>query len=181
MVAEYGEFLANLDVDAVLLHPGQRPDRREHRRRARPGSSGTAGRPCSRRSTRSRPSRRRVDAPFRMPVQGVYKFTADGDDRRIVAGTVAAGRVRVGDELVFLPSGKKSAVTTHRGLQPAGTRRRPRPAKRPGFTLADQIYVARGELAVRADQTSRSRLDAAARQRVLAGTRSAGAARRTTC
>ncbi len=26
-----------------------------------------------------------VDAPFRMPVQGVYKFTANNDDRRIVA------------------------------------------------------------------------------------------------
>src|SRR5918999_1367624 len=41
-----------------------------------------------------------LDAPFRMPVQGVYKFTANNDDRRIVAGSVATGRVHVGDELI---------------------------------------------------------------------------------
>ena len=29
--------------------------------------------------------------PFRMPVQGVYKFTAGGDMRRIIAGTVDSG------------------------------------------------------------------------------------------
>ena len=48
--------------------------------------------------------------PFRMPVQDVYKFTALGDDRRIVAGRVESGSVRAGDEVVFLPSGKKSRV-----------------------------------------------------------------------
>ena len=29
--------------------------------------------------------------PFRLPVQDIYKFTAAGDDRRIVAGTVSTG------------------------------------------------------------------------------------------
>jgi bifunctional enzyme CysN/CysC len=96
-----------------------------------------------------------VDAPFRMPVQGVYKFTANGDERRIVAGTVAAGRVRVGDELVFLPSGKKSAVATIEAFN------RPAPddasaGEATGVTLTDHIYVARGELAVRADQLAAS-------------------------
>ncbi|RMG21188.1 MAG: GTP-binding protein, partial [Methanobacteriota archaeon] len=47
-----------------------------------------------------------IDRPFRMPVQDVYKFTKGGDDRRIVAGTVESGRLRVGDEVVFYPSGK---------------------------------------------------------------------------
>ena len=50
-----------------------------------------------------RPSTRRSG----MPVQDVYKFTRHGDERRIVAGTVASGRVRAGDELVFYPSGKR--------------------------------------------------------------------------
>ena len=34
-----------------------------------------------------------VSQPFRMPVQGVYKFTQQSDDRRIVAGTIDTGRV----------------------------------------------------------------------------------------
>ena len=36
-----------------------------------------------------------AERPFRLPVQDVYKFTEDGDDRRIFAGTVAAGGASV--------------------------------------------------------------------------------------
>jgi bifunctional enzyme CysN/CysC len=53
-----------------------------------------------------------IDGPFRMPIQDVYKFTNGGDDRRIIAGTVLTGRARLGDELVFYPSGKRSAIKT---------------------------------------------------------------------
>ena len=42
--------------------------------------------------------------PFRMPVQDVYKF----DERRIIAGRVESGRLKVGDHLTFSPSNKKS-------------------------------------------------------------------------
>ena len=34
------------------------------------------------------------ELPFRMPVQDIYKFTEEGDDRRIVAGTVLSGSIR---------------------------------------------------------------------------------------
>jgi bifunctional enzyme CysN/CysC len=54
--------------------------------------------------------------PFRMPVQDVYKFTKGGDDRRIVAGTVGAGELNIGDEVVFYPSGKKSTVKSIEGF-----------------------------------------------------------------
>ncbi len=92
-----------------------------------------------------------VDQPFRMPVQDVYKFTAGGDDRRIVAGTIESGTVHPGDEVVFYPSGKRSRVRTieafHRPAQlEAGA------GMASGFTLEEQIYVARGELATRAGQ-----------------------------
>ena len=50
--------------------------------------------------------------PFRMPVQGVYKFTRSGDDRRIIAGTIDSGNLRIGDEIVFYPSGKRTTVKT---------------------------------------------------------------------
>ncbi len=50
------------------------------------------------------------ELPFRMPVQDVYKFTRLGDTRRIIAGTVASGSLRVGDRVVFYPAGKSSRV-----------------------------------------------------------------------
>lgn len=91
------------------------------------------------------------DAPFRLPVQGVYKFTEHNDGRRIVAGTVESGRIGVGDEVVFYPSGKKSRVksieTFNRPSQSEAAA-----GQATGFTLTEQIYVGRGELAVRAGE-----------------------------
>ena len=92
-----------------------------------------------------------IDGPFRMPVQDVYKFTGDGDDRRIVAGTIETGTVRPGDELVFYPSGKRARV---RRLEAFG--RPPAEAagagEAAGFTLDEQIYITRGEVATRAGE-----------------------------
>ena len=92
-----------------------------------------------------------VSQPFRMPVQGVYKFTQQSDDRRIVAGTIDTGRVQTGDEVVFYPSGKKSRVRSieafNRPPQHLATA-----SQSTGFTLEEQIYVTRGELAARAGE-----------------------------
>ncbi|HEX7024534.1 MAG TPA: GTP-binding protein, partial [Gemmatimonadales bacterium] len=92
-----------------------------------------------------------VEAPFRMPVQDVYKFAGRGDDRRIVAGTIESGTVHAGDELVFFPSGKRSRV---RHLEsPDGTPLREAGAgEATGFSLVEQIYVTRGEIATRAGE-----------------------------
>lgn len=91
------------------------------------------------------------DRSFRMPLQDVYKFTAEGDDRRIFAGTVETGRVRPGDEVVFLPSGKRSTVSSIEVLSgPAPTEALAGQAT--GLTLDTQVYVKPGELMVRADQ-----------------------------
>ena len=92
-----------------------------------------------------------VDGPFRMSVQSVYKFTNDGDDRRIVAGTIDSGRLRVGDEVVFHPSGKRTRVKSLEAFN------RVAPTvvgagESAGFTLAQQIYVTRGELATLAHE-----------------------------
>jgi bifunctional enzyme CysN/CysC len=92
-----------------------------------------------------------VDGPFRMPVQAVFKFTNDGDDRRIVAGTIESGKVRVGDEVVFHPSGKRTRV---KSLE-AFNRVAPSVAEAgesAGFTIAQQIYVPRGEVATLAHE-----------------------------
>ncbi|MCD4829446.1 MAG: adenylyl-sulfate kinase [Candidatus Cloacimonetes bacterium] len=91
------------------------------------------------------------DKPFRMPVQDVYKFTRAADDRRIVAGTVESGRLRPGDEVIFYPSGKRSHVKrieVFNAESPAGAVC----GQATGFTLTEQIYVKRGELAARAGE-----------------------------
>lgn len=92
------------------------------------------------------------DKPFRMPVQDVYKFTKDKDNRRIVAGTVETGVLKVGDEVVFYPSGKKTRVKSIEAFNKekqeevsAGTAT--------GFTTTEQIYTRRGEIAtIRGEQ-----------------------------
>ena len=87
-----------------------------------------------------------VELPFRMPVQDVYKFTKQGDDRRIVAGNIDAGVINVGDTVIFYPSGKKSRVKSIESFnRPAQTRAEA--GWSVGFTLSEQIYITRGELA----------------------------------
>jgi bifunctional enzyme CysN/CysC len=85
------------------------------------------------------------DKPFRMPVQGVYKFTKEGDDRRIVAGTVETGVLNVGDEVCFYPSGKKSKIKTIEVFN-SEKRNSVSAGCATGFTLDEQIYVKRGDL-----------------------------------
>jgi len=90
-------------------------------------------------------------APFRMPVQDVYRFTNFNDDRRIVAGAIDSGTLRVGDDLVFYPSGKRARVQSLERFN------RPAPAsatagEAAGVTLDPQIYATRGDLAARAGE-----------------------------
>jgi bifunctional enzyme CysN/CysC len=87
-----------------------------------------------------------VERSFRMAVQDVYKFTKQGDDRRIVAGTIDSGTVRVGDDVIFYPSGKKSRIKSLEAFnRPVQSRAEAGFAV--GFTLQEQIYITRGEVA----------------------------------
>ena len=89
--------------------------------------------------------KRPVNKPFRMPVQDVYKFTANNDSRRIIAGTVLTGSVEDNDTVCFFPSGKRSQIKSiesyNRNLN------RVEAGCVCGFTLQDEMYIQRGELA----------------------------------
>ena len=148
--AEYRDFLGRLDVTPVGFIPvsGREGDNIAHRS---PAMSWYEGPTVLEALDRFRAEAPESDKPFRMSVQGVYKFTRQGDDRRIIAGTIDTGRVSVGDEVVFYPSGKKATVRTIEAFN----RDTPSPAEAgeaTGFTLTEQIYVARGELAARAQE-----------------------------
>jgi bifunctional enzyme CysN/CysC len=83
-----------------------------------------------------------VDLPLRFCVQDVYRF----DERRIIAGRIETGTLRVGDELVFSPANKTSSVQSIErwnanadGSAIAGDSI--------GITLSEQIFVERGYVA----------------------------------
>jgi bifunctional enzyme CysN/CysC len=91
------------------------------------------------------------DKPFRMPVQDIYKFTRFGDNRRIVAGTILSGSLSSGDELLFFPSGKKGVVKSIETFNAPVETTVSAPSA-VGFTLNEQIYITRGELAVKTSE-----------------------------
>ncbi len=83
-----------------------------------------------------------ANQPLRFPIQDVYRF----DDRRILAGRVEAGSIKVGDKLVFSPTNKTSTVKSIErwNAPPAKTASA---GESVGITLTEQIFVARGAVA----------------------------------
>jgi bifunctional enzyme CysN/CysC len=159
--AEYRVFLAKIGVEPAAVIPvaGRDGENIAHRS---PALSWYDGPTVLEMLDRFPAAAADHEAPFRMPVQDVYKFTNQNDDRRIVAGTVVSGTARVGDEVVFYPSGKRSAIQSveafNRDPQHTMTA-----SQAVGFTLRQQIYVARGELAALSSET---RPDVSSRLRV---------------
>ena len=143
--AEYRAFLGRLDVVPIGFIPvsGREGENIAHHSLAMPWYDGPTVLEALDAFRAEAPE---VNKPFRMSVQDVYKFTRQGDDRRIVAGTVETGRVRVGDEVVFYPSGKKATVKTIEGFN-RDTGGTAVAGESTGFTLTEQLYVARGEMA----------------------------------
>ncbi len=93
----------------------------------------------------------KVDQPLRMPLQAVYKFTKHGDDRRIFAGRIEAGKASVGDKVVFSPSNKISTIKSIEGFNTA-PRSSIEAGWSTGFTLTEEIYVTRGEVMSHAEK-----------------------------
>ena len=80
-----------------------------------------------------------------MPIQDIYKFTADGDERRILAGRIETGSLSAGDEVAFYPSGKTSRITSIEEFN-AKLKLSAQAGKSIGVTLETQIYIQPGEL-----------------------------------
>ena len=117
------------------------------------------------------PQKSDVDLPLRFCVQDVYRF----DGRRIIAGRIETGTLRVGDELIFSPANKSSVVATierwpqvilsevegPRGASSTITQRDSSTSPGMtvvagdsiGITLAEQIFVERGYVASHQNET----------------------------
>jgi sulfate adenylyltransferase subunit 1 len=94
--------------------------------------------------------------PLRMPVQYVVRpRTADHPDYRGYAGRLASGVVRPGDEVVVLPSGRRTTVVGVDKARADGTLEELDVAFAPQsvtLRLADDVDVSRGDLLAAADQ-----------------------------
>ncbi|GAA3652799.1 GTP-binding protein [Lentzea roselyniae] len=85
------------------------------------------------------------DAPFRFPVQYVIRpRTAEHLDYRGYAGLVAAGTVKPGDEIVVLPSGRRTTVTKIDTAD--GELTEAAAGQSVTLLLADDIDISRGDL-----------------------------------
>jgi bifunctional enzyme CysN/CysC len=115
--------------------------------------------------------KRDVDLPLRFCVQDVYRF----DGRRIIAGRIETGTLRMGDELIFSPANKSSVVATierwphvilsevegSSGTSSTATQRDSSTSlgiiaiagDSIGITLSEQIFVERGYVASHQNET----------------------------
>ena len=82
-----------------------------------------------------------ADVGFRLPVQWVNR---PNQDFRGFAGTVAAGSIRSGDEVVALPSGRRSVV--ERIVTADGDLEGAREGQAITLTLRDELDVSRGDV-----------------------------------
>jgi bifunctional enzyme CysN/CysC/sulfate adenylyltransferase subunit 1 len=88
---------------------------------------------------------------FAMPLQDIYRFSDDNDERRIYAGTIVSGEIHAGDRVRFLPSNKDAQIARIEAWN-APEKTRASVGDASGFTLREEIYVKRGELMVKVDE-----------------------------
>jgi bifunctional enzyme CysN/CysC len=79
--------------------------------------------------------------PLRMPVQDVYKF----DERRIIAGRIESGEIKVDDEILFSPSNRSVKITSIE-TWPQRQKQTAFSGESVGITLSEQIFVERGQV-----------------------------------
>ncbi|PBC90642.1 sulfate adenylyltransferase subunit 1 [Caldicellulosiruptor bescii] len=84
------------------------------------------------------------DRLLRFPIQDVYKF----DHRRIIAGRLESGRLKVGDEIKILPEGKVSKVKSIEFWPENNKKDEVVAGMSIGITIEDEFFNKRGEVIV---------------------------------
>jgi len=87
------------------------------------------------------------DKPLRFPVQDVYKI----DDKRITVGKVESGMLEVGEEIVFLPTKKKTKVKSIEVFEKK--KGKAESGESIGITTTEPIFIERGEVLCKTDKS----------------------------
>jgi bifunctional enzyme CysN/CysC len=141
VAAEYREFLAGIGLEASDILPisARQGDNVATRGEALKWYDG----PTVLEAIEAIPDRDSViGEALRLPIQDVYRF----DHRRILAGRVESGTVTVGDQVLFLPSGRTSVIRSIERWN-APVVNHVSAGEPVGITLADQLFVERGSVA----------------------------------
>ena len=83
------------------------------------------------------------DLPTRLPIQDVYKF----DERRIIAGRIESGTLKIGDELLFTPSNKRAAIESFEVWNAKDQKTKAIAGESVGIILNEEIFIERGHIA----------------------------------
>ena len=83
------------------------------------------------------------DLPTRLPIQDVYKF----DERRIIAGRIESGTLKIGDELLFTPSNKRAAIESFEVWNAKDQKTKAKAGESVGIILNEEIFIERGHIA----------------------------------
>jgi sulfate adenylyltransferase large subunit len=86
--------------------------------------------------------------PLRFPIQDVYKF----DDRRIIAGRIESGTLKVGDKITIWPEGRQTSVVSFAYWQKQDEIIQALPKQSIGVTVSDEFFNHRGEIITLADE-----------------------------
>ena len=84
-----------------------------------------------------------VERPLRFIIQDVYRF----DERRLLAGRIESGTMKVGDELVFWPDRKRSKIKSIESWPADPSVTEASAGQSVAITLEEQIFVQRGHIA----------------------------------
>jgi bifunctional enzyme CysN/CysC len=87
-------------------------------------------------------SRQTPEGPLRFSIQDVYRF----DARRVIAGKLESGRIKVGDPVIFFPDRKTSRIKSIESWGEETPLREVGPGQSVAVTLEEQIFVERGHV-----------------------------------
>jgi bifunctional enzyme CysN/CysC len=82
------------------------------------------------------------EGPLRFSIQDVYRF----DARRVIAGKLESGRIKVGDPVIFFPDRKTSRIKSIESWGEETPLREVAPGQSVAVTLEEQIFVERGHV-----------------------------------
>jgi bifunctional enzyme CysN/CysC len=142
VVSEYKEFLKQIGLEARHFVPVSARNGFNVDKPARAEMPWYTGPTVTQILDTFEPPKTLEQLPLRFPVQDVYRF----DSRRIIAGRIEAGSLKVGDTLVFSPNNKTSIVASIENWS-ADKKDHAVAGESIGVTLTEQIFVERGHIA----------------------------------